>query len=111
MPSTKSYRDLHDTVTSRDGAKARLAVLRQETLTEIGLYELRRALDRSQTDVAAALGISQSAVSQLEHADDLKISTLRHYVEGLGADLQLLAVFDDGEDETSIPISVGTEPT
>ena len=41
MPSTKSYRSLHDTVFSRDGATERLEALREETLAEIGLYELR----------------------------------------------------------------------
>ena len=40
------------------------------TLAEIGLYELRRSLRRSQTDLAAELRISQPAVSQLERSDD-----------------------------------------
>lgn len=107
MPSTKSYRSLHNTVTARDGAEDRLAALREETLAEIGLYELRRLLDQSQTDVAAELGISQSAVSQLERNNDLLLSTLKTYIEGLGARLQLLAVFDDGQQETAVPINIG----
>ena len=41
------------------------------TLAEIGLYELRRSLERSPTNLAAELGISQPAVSQLEHGDDV----------------------------------------
>jgi transcriptional regulator with XRE-family HTH domain len=72
------------------------------------LYELRRALDRSQTDLAASLGISQSAVSQLERGGDLRISTLRNYIEGLGGHLQLVAVFEDGEKETTVPIGLGS---
>ena len=110
MPSTKSYRELHDKVAKRSGAAERLAALRADTLAEIGLYELRRSLDRSQTEVAAELGISQSAVSQLERGGDLLLSTLRNYIQGLGADLQILAVFDDGENETAIPIHVGATP-
>ena len=47
------------------------------TLAEIGLYELRRSLERSQTDLLVKLRISQPAVSQLEHGEDLKLSTLR----------------------------------
>ena len=109
MPSTKSYRDLHSKVAARPGAAERLAALRDETLAEIGLYELRRALERSQTDLAAALGISQSAVSQLERGEDVKLSTLRSYVQGLGAHLQIVAVFDNGEKETAIPIRIGTD--
>jgi DNA-binding Xre family transcriptional regulator len=107
MPSTKSYRDLHDEVTARPGAAERLAALRKETLAEIGLYELRRALERSQTELAAELGISQSAISQLERAGDVKLSTLRNYLERLGARLELLAVFEDDDAEHLVPIRVG----
>ena len=106
MPTTRSYRELHERVIARPGAKERLAALRIETLTEIGLYELRRALEVSQSDLAAELEISQSAVSQLERADDLRLSTLRKYLERLGARLELLAVFDD-EDEQVVPIHIG----
>ena len=65
MPNTSPYRELHDRVAARSGAADRLAGLRLDTLAEIGLYELRRSLERSQTDLAAELGISQPAVSQL----------------------------------------------
>lgn len=106
----KDYRALHREVLARPGAAERLAVLRGETLAEIGLYALRRTLDRSQTDLAAELGISQSAVSQLERGDDVKVSTLRSYVNGLGARLQIVAVFDDGEAETAVPIRIGADP-
>ena len=113
MPSTHKYKDLHDRVAARPGASERLAALRQETLAEIGLYELRRSLERSQTDLAAELGISQPAVSQLESGEDVKLSTLRSYLDSLGATLQVFAVFDDGENETVIPIRIGagTDPT
>ena len=107
MPSTKSYKKLHDQVAARPGAADRLAKLREETLSEMGLYELRRALERSQADLAAALGISQSAVSQLERGDDIKVSTLRSYIARLGGSLQLVAVFDDGDAETEVPIEIG----
>ena len=53
MPSTKNYRELHDQVMARPGAAERLAALREDTLAEIGLYELRRALERSRSDEGA----------------------------------------------------------
>lgn len=109
MPSTKDYRDLRDQIMARPGAAERLAALREDTLAEIGLYELRRALDRSQADLAASLSISQSAVSQLERGEDIKLSTLRSYVRGLGAHLRVVAVFGDGKNETAIPIRIGVE--
>ena len=110
MPSTQSYRALHDEVLARPGAEQRLAALRSETLAEIGLQVLRRTLERSQADLAGELGISQSAVSQLERGDDVKVSTLRSYVQGLGARLKIIAVFDDGEAETAVPIRIGPDP-
>jgi hypothetical protein len=41
------------------------------------------------------LGVTQGAISKLEHSDDVRVSTLRHYLEELGARLELGAVFDD----------------
>ena len=55
------------------------------------------------------LGVSQSAVSQLERGDDVKVSTLRSYLLGLGARLQITAVFGDGDAETAIPIRIGAD--
>ena len=42
MPTTKSYRQLHDRVTARPGAAERLAELRTETLAEMRLYGLHQ---------------------------------------------------------------------
>ena len=44
VPKTKNYRHLHNQVIARPGASDRLASLREETLDEIGLFELRKAL-------------------------------------------------------------------
>ena len=108
MPNTKNFRELREEVMARPGAAERLADLRKETLAEIGLYEMRKRLDWSQTGLATEIGISQAAVSQLENADDLSISRLRNYLQHLGARLRLLAVFDGDEGEYSIPIRVGS---
>ena len=107
MPTTKNYQDLHDRVAERLGAPERLAGLREDTLSEIGLFDLRRRLEVSQVDLATELGITQSAVSQLEHAGDLKLSTLRKYLARLGARLELVAVFEDDDRAYSVPIHVG----
>ena len=106
MPKAKNYKELHQRVVEREGALERLNALREETLVEIGLFELRRVLDVSQEDLAAKLDISQSAISQLERAGDLKLSTLRKYLEKLGARLELTAVFE-ADEERSVPIHIG----
>ena len=56
---------------------------------------------------AGELGVSQPAVSQLERGDGVRLSTLRSYLDSLGARLRILAIFDDGEAETAIPIRIG----
>ena len=104
----RNYRELHERVVARPGAPERLAALREATVAEIGLHELRRALNRSQVDLAASIGSSQPAVSQFEHGEDIRLSSLRRYLEGLGARLRIVALFDDGETETAIPLRIGS---
>ncbi|MFI6801516.1 helix-turn-helix domain-containing protein [Streptosporangium canum] len=50
------------------------------------LKELRKSLGETQADVAAALGISQSRVSQIENGDldAMELETLRAYAAALG---------------------------
>ena len=110
MAETKPYRILHDQVMARPGAIERLAALREQTLEEIALFELRRTLDLSQTDLASELGVSQSAVSQLENSHDPKVSTVREYLARLGAQLRLVAVFNDGDEERSVVLHIGEGP-
>lgn len=107
MPSTKPFGRLRDEVEARPGAAERLAALREQTLAEIGLDALRRSTGATQADVAATLGVTQSAISQLEHSEDLRISTLRQYLRGLDAHLRLIAVFGDGDEEVVVPIAIG----
>lgn len=60
----------------------------------IDLAGLRRARGRTQTEVAETAGWQQEAVSRLERQQvDAKLSTLRRYVESLGGELRLVAVF------------------
>ncbi|WP_019629755.1 helix-turn-helix domain-containing protein [Actinomadura atramentaria] len=50
------------------------------------LRELRKALGKTQTEVAQALGVSQSRVSQIENGDvhAMELETLRAYAAALG---------------------------
>lgn len=52
------------------------------------LVARRQALGLSQTEVAARMGTSQSAVARLESGDaDVRLSTLERYVAALGQEL------------------------
>jgi len=57
------------------------------------LKDLRKAKALTQEQVAAALGIRQATVAQLEKRSDLLLSTLRSYVEALGGRLRLMVEF------------------
>jgi len=53
------------------------------------LVSQRRSLGLSQTEVAARMGTSQSAVARLEAvAGDVRLSTLERYAEALGHTLR-----------------------
>ena len=68
----------------------RAAVLIAE---EQALQNLRRSHGITQTAMAQALGIGQDGVSRLEQRRDMRLSTLRGYVEALGGRLSVVADF------------------
>ena len=67
-----------------------------ETGTHIGrrLREVRESAGWTQISLAERLGLHQSALSRLEKQSDILVSTLRDYIEGLGATLRIDANFD-----------------
>ena len=69
----------------------------------VTLPELRRLLGMSQTEVAVAVGTTQSGVSRMEHQADMHVSTLGEYVRALGGRLRLIAEHRDGGVEIKIP--------
>lgn len=60
---------------------------------EQALQKLRRAQGMTQAAMAEALGIGQDGVSRLEQRSDMRLSTLRGYVEALGGTLSIVAEF------------------
>jgi ribosome-binding protein aMBF1 (putative translation factor) len=60
---------------------------RRKALSE-ALVSQRRALGLSQTEVAARMGTSQSAVARLEAGEgDFRLSTVERYAAAVGLDL------------------------
>ena len=52
--------------------------------------DIRRAMNKTQSEIARKLGVGQVAVAQLEKRSDLLLSTLRRYVRAAGAELSLV---------------------
>ena len=78
-------------------SRARVEEHVRQTLQAMPLEELREARELTQTQLAQVLQVSQGAVSKVERRADMYISTLRSYVRAIGGDLQIRAVFPEGE--------------
>jgi DNA-binding XRE family transcriptional regulator len=57
------------------------------------LKDLRIAVEHTQQDLAASLGVGQDTISRIERRSDLLLSTLRRYVQAMGGELDLVARF------------------
>jgi len=64
---------------------------------EMVLRELREALDLTQEQLAMSLNMKQAAISKFEHQSDIYLSTLRRILRAMGAELRIVARFQNGE--------------
>ena len=96
---------------SRARSDARYRQLR----AEMPLQDLRWALELTQQQVAAALGIHPVALSKMESQTDLYVSTRRRLVEAMGGERRIVARFPQGAIEINPcqrkPEPVKPEPT
>ncbi|MDP4536465.1 XRE family transcriptional regulator [Alkalimonas collagenimarina] len=68
-----------------------------EMLLNIHLAELRERMNLTQSDIAVSLGITQPTVSDMEKPGrDMRLSTLKRYVEASGGKLRLDVELPDG---------------
>lgn len=89
----KTVKDLDTLLGSKRVAKAKSAA--RKKMEAMLLAEVRRQLGFTQAAVAQAMGVSQSALSQIESQDDLQLSTLRRLIHALGGELDVIARFGD----------------
>lgn len=91
---TRKFSELTAKMTAKQRAeiKARSAKL----LAELPLEQLRSARSLTQTNLAHLLGVNQSAISKMEKRTDMYLSTLRSYIEAMGGNLEIQAVFPEG---------------
>ncbi|WP_116812610.1 helix-turn-helix domain-containing protein [Steroidobacter cummioxidans] len=74
----------------RAQVKARAAELIAE---ELSLQDLRKAMNRTQVELARTLNVGQDTVSRYEQRSDMLLSTLKDYIEAMGGELDLVARF------------------
>ncbi|HHV7361472.1 TPA: helix-turn-helix domain-containing protein [Morganella morganii] len=84
-------RTLDDVIAARSPeSQARIKEMADELILETGLQMMREELQLSQKHVAEIMGISQPAITQLEQrGNDLKLATLKRYIEAMGGKLSL----------------------
>jgi DNA-binding XRE family transcriptional regulator len=72
--------------------------MRAETLAAVSgarLADVRRQLGLTQVQLAAATGLSQARISQIENGRSVSLEVLRTYVGGLGGQVDIVARIGD----------------
>jgi len=73
--------------------RARIETRKAELHSEMDLAGIRRALALTQSTLAETLGVGQAEVSKIEKRADMLVSTLRKFVNAMGGELEVRAVF------------------
>ena len=89
------WKDIRRTLSGE--AEARIKRDVSEELGRLPLAEVRKARLMTQNRLAELLQVNQGAISKLEKRSDMYLSTLRSYIEAMGGQLELRAVFPNGE--------------
>jgi predicted XRE-type DNA-binding protein len=90
----KNFQELRARMSA--GARAVSTAEHRRLVEEMSLYQLRKARELTQAKIAGELHIGQGDVSKLERRTDMYVSTLASYLQAVGADLEIRAVFPDG---------------
>jgi len=76
---------------------AKAQTLAQKMLLNIHLAELRERVQKTQNEMAQELGLKQPTVAVMEkQGRDIKLSTLKRYVEATGSKLRIDIELPDG---------------
>ena len=88
-------RTLSDKVQQLPAARRKKVEARAEGLIaeEMSLRDLRKAMNRTQVEMAKALKVGQDTVSRYEQRSDMLLSTLQGYVQAMGGELDLVITF------------------
>jgi DNA-binding transcriptional regulator YiaG len=94
MPKARNFKELQAKMPPE--ARERSEALAREMLANMPLEELRTARHITQTHLAELLGIKQASVSKMERRTDMYIGTLAKFIEAMGGQLEIRAIFPDG---------------
>jgi hypothetical protein len=94
-PMAKNIKDLQAKMSP--ASRARSEATAERLIQEMARDELRAARALTQQHLSVNLGVKKAAISKLEGRADMYVSTLRHFIEAMGWQLEIRAVFPEGD--------------
>src|ERR1700676_1963618 len=94
MTMAKNFKELQEKMPREAGLRSEASA--QKMISEMGLAELRTAMDMTQESLANALHVKQASISKMERRSDMYISTLSKIIEAMGGELQIVANMPNG---------------
>ena len=108
MPAARSFSELtKDFMPER---RQRIKERKEQLREEMTLAELRKAFSLTQDTLAKNLNVKQAEISKIENRADILMSTLRNFVQAMGGELEVRAVFPDRAIEISTFSSLSGKP-
>ncbi|GAB3651896.1 hypothetical protein GCM10027589_09030 [Actinocorallia lasiicapitis] len=98
MTNFPKWSEVRDEVVAGAGGEAVVAEARQRNQAFVDGYRLserRKVLGLTQVEVAERMGVTKSRVSQIERGEVSTVEAIARYVQALGGQLQISAVFGD----------------
>ena len=103
-----NWSDIRRTLSPEQEEETRQYV--RSVVEAVTLNQLREARSLTQANLAAILGVNQGSVSKMEKRTDMYVSTLRSFIQAMGGQLQITAVFPEGEVQIDQFESVAVPP-
>ena len=79
--------------------RAEIRIKSKEKVAAIRLQQVRKSHHKTQKELSKVMGLSQSALSELESRSNITIGAMQRYIEALGGKLEIKAVFQEGSEE------------
>ncbi len=75
--------------------RERIEQRKEQLRQDMTLAELRKAFSLTQDTLAKNLNVKQAEISKIENRADMLMSTLRNFIQAMGGELEVRAVFPD----------------
>ncbi|KYC40812.1 transcriptional regulator [Scytonema hofmannii PCC 7110] len=94
---TKPFSELRKKMMPQQQAESEMQANLALLLFYLRFSEVRESVGKTQSEVAEEMEVGQSALSKIEHQEDIQVSTLSRYITSLGGSLTITARFPDRE--------------